>query len=142
MWEALHKWCRCSTRLMPGSAASRLTAPIGAPTYDVVAARAGSIPVIIPPDVTAVLSATAAHHPSQRDQHITLMATKGRLGWQKETGYGRRSLVETTMGRYKAIIGSGLRARSLPGQRTEAAAGVAVLNRMLHAWSRTPRNCL
>jgi hypothetical protein len=61
------------------------------------------------------------------------MAAKGRLGWQKETGYGQRSLVETTMGRYKAIIGPALRARSLPGQRAEAAAGVAVLNRMLYA---------
>jgi hypothetical protein len=29
----------------------------GAPTYDIVAARAGNIPVIIPPHVTAVLSA-------------------------------------------------------------------------------------
>lgn len=105
----------------------------GAPTYGTVAAHAGDIPVIIPPHVTAVLSATADHHRSQRDQHITLMAAKGRLGWQKETGYGRRSLVETTMGRYKTIIGPGLRARSLPGQRAEAAAGVAVLNRMLHA---------
>ena len=37
------------------------------------------------------------------------------------------------MGRYKAIIGPRLRARSLAGQRTEAAAvGVAVLNRMLN----------
>ena len=35
------------------------------------------------------------------------------------------------MGRYKAIIGPGLRARRLSGQRAEAAAGVAVLNRML-----------
>jgi len=105
----------------------------GAPTYDTVAARAGDIPVIIPPHVTAVLSATADHHPSQRDRHITLMAAKGRLGWQEETGYGRRSLVETAMGRYKAIIAPGLRARSLPGQRVEAAVGVAVLNRMLHA---------
>lgn len=104
----------------------------GAPTYNTVAARAGDIPVIIPPHVTAVLSATAAHCPSQRDQHITLMAEKGRLGWQKETGYGQRSLVETTMGRYKAIIGPSFRARSLPGQRAEAAVGVAVLNRMLH----------
>ena len=60
------------------------------------------------------------------------MKAKGRLGWQKQTGYGQRSLVETTMGRYKAIIGPGLRARSLAGQRTEAAVGVAVLNRMLH----------
>ena len=37
------------------------------------------------------------------------------------------------MGRYKTIIGPGLRARSLPGQRAEAAVGVAVLNRMLDA---------
>jgi transposase len=104
----------------------------GAPTYDTVAARAGDIPVIIPPHVTAVLSAVADHPPSQRDRHITLMAAKRRLGWQKETGY-RRSLVETTMGRYKTIMGPGLRARSLPGQRAEAAVGAAVLNRMLHA---------
>jgi hypothetical protein len=105
----------------------------GAPTYDTIAARTGDIPVIIPPHVTAVLSATFDHHPSQRDQHIAVMAARGRLGWQEETGYGQRSLVETAMGRYKAIIGPGLRARSLPGQRAEAAVGVAVLNRMLHA---------
>ena len=60
------------------------------------------------------------------------MAARGRIGWQEETGYGQRSLVETAMGRYKSIIGAGLRARSLPGQRAEAAVGVAVLNRMLH----------
>jgi hypothetical protein len=35
--------------------------------------------------------------------------------------------------RYKAIIGPRLRARCLVGQRTEAAIGVAVLNRMLEA---------
>lgn len=60
------------------------------------------------------------------------MAARGRIGWQEDTGYGERSLVETAMGRDKTIIGAGLRARSLPGQRAEAAAGVAVLNRMLH----------
>jgi hypothetical protein len=49
---------------------------------------------------------------STRDRHITLMEAKGRLGWQKETGYGRRALVETAMGRYKTIIGPRLRARS------------------------------
>ena len=105
----------------------------GAPTYDMVATRGKDIAVIVPPHATAVLSDAAGHCPSQRDRHIALMKAKGRLGWQEETGYGRRSLVETTMGRYKAIIGPGLRARSLPGQRTEAAVGVAVLNRMLHA---------
>src|ERR1039458_7352886 len=34
----------------------------------------------------------------------------------------RRSLVETTTGRYKRIIGPQLRARSFAGQQTEAAA--------------------
>ncbi len=85
----------------------------GMPTYDTVAARAGDIAVIIPPHITAVLSAAADHHPSQRDKHTTSMAAKGRLGWQEETEYGRRSLVETTMGRYKAIIGPSLRARTV-----------------------------
>jgi len=42
-------------------------------------------------------------------------------------------LVETTMGRYKAIIGPRLRARHWHGQQTEAAIAVTVLNRMLGA---------
>lgn len=45
----------------------------------------------------------------------------------------QRALVETMMGRYKAIIGPRLRARDWRGQRTEAAVAVAVLNRMLGA---------
>lgn len=105
----------------------------GAPVYEAVAARAGDIPVVIPPHVTAVPSPNAGHSPTQRDRHIALIEAKGRLGWQKETGYGRRSLVETTMGRYKTIIGPKLRARSPGGQKAEAGIGVAVLNRMLHA---------
>jgi hypothetical protein len=42
-----------------------------------------------------------------------------------------RLLVETTMGRYKTLIGPRLRARGFAAQQTEAAIGVAVLNRML-----------
>jgi transposase len=114
----------------------------GMPTYAVVAARGEDIRVIIPPHVTAVLSDEAEHIPSQRDEHILLIAARGRLGWQKETDYGRRALVETAMGRYKAIIGSRLRARSLIGQRAEAAFGVAVLNRMLNAGSPDSIRCL
>ena len=55
------------------------------------------------------------------------------LAWQIATDYGRRSLAETTMGRYKSLIGPRLRARGFAGQQTEAAIGVAVLNRMLAA---------
>jgi hypothetical protein len=60
-------------------------------------------------------------------------AERGRLAWQKATDYGKRSLVETTMGRYKALIGPGLRARGFAAQQTEAAISVAVLNQMLAA---------
>jgi transposase len=105
----------------------------GAPTYQTVAEHGAHIRIVIPPHVTAVLSDEAGHGPSQRDGHIALIEAKGRLEWQKATGYGRRSLAETTMGRYKRIIGPQLRARSFAGQRTEAAIGVAVLNRMLGA---------
>jgi transposase len=94
----------------------------GMPTYDAVASHGENIAVVIPPPVTSVLSDDAALNPSQRDRHIAMFQAQGRLGWQKESGYGRRSLVETTMGRFKAII----------GQRTDAAVGVAVLNRMLN----------
>lgn len=53
------------------------------------------------------------------------------MAWQKATGYGRRSLVETAIGRYKHIIGSMLRAHSDDGQAGEAAITVHVLNRMI-----------
>ena len=69
----------------------------GAPTYDTVAAHGDAIAVIIPPHETAVLSDAAAHNSSQRDKHIASIAVHGRLGWQKESGYGRRALVETAM---------------------------------------------
>ncbi|MDQ2736876.1 MAG: hypothetical protein M3Y55_18225 [Pseudomonadota bacterium] len=68
---------------------------------------------------------------SQRDRHIQLIAEKGRMGWQKATGYGRRSLVETAIGRYKHLIGSKLRARSLTPQQGEVAIAVEALNRMI-----------
>jgi len=62
-----------------------------------------------------------------------MIQSLGRLDWQEATGYGKRALVEATMGRYKAIIGPRLRARHWDGQQTEATIAVAVLNRMLGA---------
>ena len=52
------------------------------------------------------------------------------MEWQRRTGYGRRALAETAMGRWKHLIGPRLRARSLAGQQGEAALAVSVLNRM------------
>ncbi len=75
-------------------------------------------------------SLAAGTIPSQRDEHIQMIQAKGRLGWQKTVGYGRRSHAETAMFRYKALIGSSLRARTLPTQKTETKIGCSVLNRM------------
>jgi hypothetical protein len=106
----------------------------GEPVYRAVAERQPNPPVavIIPPRSTAVPSPAAGSTPTQRDQHIQTIQDKGRLGWQKAVGYGRRSLGETAMFRYKAVIGRRLRARTLPAQKTEARVGCAVLNRMTH----------
>jgi hypothetical protein len=97
-----------------------------------VAARQPEPPaaVVIPPRATAVPGPTADTTPTQRDRHIRTIQDRGRLGWQKAVGYGRRSLGETAVSRYKTIIGRGLRARTLPAQKTEARAACSVLNRM------------
>src|SRR4051812_8039025 len=104
----------------------------GEPVYRAVAERQPDPPVavIIPPRSTAVPSADAETTPSQRDQHIQMIRDKGRLGWQTAVGYGRRSLGETAISRYKTVIGRGLRARTLSAQKTEARVGCSVLNRM------------
>jgi hypothetical protein len=59
------------------------------------------------------------------------MQADGQLKWQTSTGYGKRALVETAMGRYKGLIGPRLPARSFLAQQTEAAIGAALLDRML-----------
>jgi hypothetical protein len=104
----------------------------GEPVYRAVSERQPDPPVdvVIPPRSTAAPSVDAGTAPSQRDRHVQLIRDKGRMAWQKATGYGRRSLGETAMSRYKALIGRGLRARALPAQKTEAGAGCAALNRM------------
>ncbi len=104
----------------------------GAPTYQTIAAHGDDIEVVIPPRSTAVPSGEL-DPPTQRDRHLEMITERGRLAWQVATDYGQRSLIETTMGRYKALIGPRLRARGFAVQQTETAIGVAVLNRMLTA---------
>ncbi len=79
---------------------------------------------------TAVPNDTVASAATQRDQHIQMIAERGRLGWQRAVRYGRRSLVEVAMMRYKTLIGRSLRARTLPAQKVEAAVGCKVVNIM------------
>jgi hypothetical protein len=78
----------------------------GAPTYQTIAEHGDEIEVVIPPRSTAVPSGEPGA-PRQRDRHLAMIAEQGRLAWQIATDYGRRSLVETTMGRYKLLIDVG-----------------------------------
>ena len=99
--------------------------------YDAVAERHPEAAVIVPPRSTAVLSETAETSPTQRDKHLQLIAERGRMGWQKASGYNWRALVEADISRYKRVIGDALRSRTDARQATEIAVAVMVLNRML-----------
>jgi transposase len=102
----------------------------GEPVYRIIAERDPAAAVIIPPRSTAVPSDKADTAPTQRDRHLRMIQERGRRGWQKAVNYGRRSLSEVAMMRYKTVIGRRLRARTLPTQKAEAAAGCKILNVM------------
>ncbi len=74
----------------------------GDPAYRAAAARQPGPPldVIIPPRSSAVPSTADPNRQRSRDRHIQLMAERGRMGWQRMTGYGKRNAVEATMARY------------------------------------------
>ena len=103
----------------------------GEPTSDLLAARFGSlIEITIPPPRNAILSPNAAHNPTVRDRAIAQIKTRGRMAWQKSSGYNQRSRGETQMGRWKTVIGPKLKARTFDNQKTEAKIGVRDLKRM------------
>src|SRR6188768_723711 len=85
--------------------------------------------VIVPPRADAVLSATADTDPTQRDRHIQAIAGKGRMAWQRDSGYNQRAGVEGQFARWKQVIGDGLRFHS--DETTEVAIAAQVLNQML-----------
>src|SRR3954466_1062743 len=96
-----------------------------------VAERHPDARVIIPPRSGAVPSKTAETAPTQRDQYLQLITEHGRMGWQKASGYNRRALAKATIGRFKRVIGDGLRAHTDERRATEMDVAVQVLNRML-----------
>ena len=53
------------------------------------------------------------------------------MGWQKASGYNIRARVEATMGRFKQVIGNGLRSHTDERRATEVNVAVHALNRML-----------
>src|SRR3954453_18372080 len=87
--------------------------------YASVSERPPEAAVIVPPRSTAVLSQTAASEPTQRDRHLQLIAERGRMGWQKASGYTKRARAETVISRYKRVIGDELRSHTDERRATE-----------------------
>ena len=96
-----------------------------------VAERHPKASVIVPPRSSAVPSETAETAPTQRDRHLHTIAKRGRMGWQKASGYNIRARIEAAVSRYKRVIGDGLRSRTDQRRATEVEVAVHALNRML-----------
>ena len=96
-----------------------------------VAERHPEAAVTVPPRSTAVPSETAETAPTQRDRHLQSIAEHGRAAWQKASGYTKRARAEAAIGRFKQVIGDGLRSRTDERRATEVDVAVHALNRML-----------
>jgi hypothetical protein len=85
--------------------------------------------VLIPPRKDARLALESVTT-RERNRNIRASARLGKRRWHIESGYSKRSKVETTFHRYKAILGPAMRARGLVSQRVEARIGCRILNTM------------
>ena len=72
--------------------------------YAEVAARHPDAAVFVPPRSSAVPSDAVGTAPTRRDRHLQLIAERGRMGWQKASGYNWRALVEADIARWKCVI--------------------------------------
>src|SRR3954470_636317 len=99
--------------------------------YVEVAARHPAAAVVVPPRANAVPSETAGTAPTQRDRHLRCIAERGRMGWQRVSGYNWRALVECDISRWKRVVDDGLRFQTDGRQTIEVAIAADVLNRML-----------
>ena len=99
--------------------------------YVEVAARYPTAAVVVPPRANAVPSDAAEIAPTQRDAHLRCIAERGRMAWQKASGYNWRALVESDISRWKRVVGDGLRSQTDGRQASEVAIAADVLNRML-----------
>jgi hypothetical protein len=85
--------------------------------------------VLIPPRMGSHLVPDSPRA-RQRNRNIRERARLGKRKWHVSSGFSKRSKVETTFHRYKAILGPSMRARGLASQRVEARIGCKILNTM------------
>jgi hypothetical protein len=88
--------------------------------------------VIVPPRRTAHIwqHGNSAKPPLQRDENLRAIRRHGRKRWKQSVDYHRRSLVETSVYRFKTLLGGTLMARLPETQLTEARVKCRALNIM------------
>lgn len=88
--------------------------------------------ILIPPGKNAKIwqhgNCSAKPHP--RDENLRGIRTTSRKRWKERVKYHIRSLVESTIFRFKSIFGDKLHARKLGQQKMEVGIKVAILNLM------------
>jgi hypothetical protein len=100
--------------------------------YDAVAAR-GAEPLIPPRrDAKIRVHGNTRGEPHPRDENLRSIRRQGRRGWKRSSGYHRRSLAETAMGRIKGLFGERLRSRDWLRQASELGIRCRALNLMTH----------
>lgn len=93
--------------------------------------KAGGLAVIPPRTGTCIVKKNPSPGVEQRNRLVReRRAVGGKKAWKKQSGYHRRSLVETHMYRQKTILGEKLHNRSFINQKTEALLRSSILNRM------------
>jgi hypothetical protein len=104
----------------------------GAPVYQAIrAARPARSPpkIVIPPGKSSITVKGEPHGGTERERHAAQIALRGRMAWQRQHRYGRRSLVETAISRIRRINGGRLTSRTFGAQQNEVAIPVKIANR-------------
>ena len=106
------------------------------PEYDRALQRQGDLTVWVTPEAIAAWCPPRTGRRGRPRDYSDVAIETGHLlrlafgrPWRQTEGL-LRSLGETAVFQYKTIIGRGLRARTLPSQKTEARVACSALNRM------------
>ena len=94
------------------------------------AAGTENVVIVIPPRRSALSAGPTDGPRARREASLQRIRKAGRREWRKESGYRQRARVENSFFRHKSVFGGGLKARHSKAQRTEAAIGCHILNRM------------
>lgn len=100
--------------------------------YEALNAHSPEVAILIPPRKNARIwqHGNSKEERLKRDENLRYIRKHGRRQWKEDSGYHRRSLVETLMFRLKTIFGDKLSARLLETQTTQALIRCLALNKM------------